>query len=111
MHLQVVIEGAGHIFVGSAARFNDVKAAFCETAFDLALVDIDLADGRTGGLIAEWLRARGCPSMFLTGQDQLAADYSDVSLGTIPKPVSENSLCEALREFSGTTGDAQHLPE
>lgn len=97
LHLQTVIDRAGHVFAGSAARFDDMTAAFAAIEFDLALVDIDLADGRTGGMVAEWLLARGRPSLFLTGQEQLAADYAHLSLGTIPKPVSEESLCQALR--------------
>jgi DNA-binding response OmpR family regulator len=110
IHLQAIIEGAGHVFAGFAVRFDEVKAAFAETDFDLALVDIDLADGRTGASIAQWLQARGRPSLFLTGQDQLTRDYADVSLGTIGKPVSEEKLCEALREF-GTRQDGPGSPE
>ena len=110
MHLQAIIEGAGHEFAGFAARFDDVKAAFAETDFDLALVDIDLADGRTGGSVAQWLQARGRSSLFLTGQEQLTRDYADVSLGTIGKPVSEEKLREALREF-GTRRDGPGSPK
>ena len=96
MHLQAVIEDAGHLFAGSAARFDDLKSAFDVIDFDLALVDFDLADGRTGGLITEWLQARDRPSLFLTGQEQLAAKHSAASLGTIVKPVSEQALRTAL---------------
>jgi DNA-binding LytR/AlgR family response regulator len=99
MQLQVLIEGVGHVFAGSAARFDDVKAAFGATEFDLALVDIDLADGRTGGTVAQWLQVRGRPSLFLTGQEQLAADYADAALGTIAKPISRDKLRKALRDL------------
>jgi DNA-binding response OmpR family regulator len=98
MHLQAVIEDTGHVFAGSAARFDDLSAAFDLTDFDLALVDFDLADGRTGGIIAEWLQARRRPSLFITGQEELAARYETVSLGTIVKPVSEERLRAALRD-------------
>jgi DNA-binding response OmpR family regulator len=96
MHLQAVIEDAGHVFAGSAARFDDLMSAFDLTDFDLALVDFDLADGRTGGLVTEWLQARGRPSLFLTGQEQLAGKHAAASLGTIVKPVSEEALRSAL---------------
>jgi DNA-binding response OmpR family regulator len=99
LDLQMMIEDAGHIYAGSAARFDEVKSAFEQTGFDLALIDIDLADGRTGGLVAQWLQARGKPSFFLTGQDQLAAEYGDISLGTIAKPVAADKLYEKLRKF------------
>jgi DNA-binding response OmpR family regulator len=97
LHLQAVIEDAGHVFAGSAARFQDLRSAFEVTDFDLALVDFDLADGRTGGMIAEWLQARSRLSLFITGQEELAARYETVSLGTIVKPVSEERLRAALR--------------
>ena len=101
MDLQMMIEDAGHIYAGSAARFDEVQAAFAETEFDLALIDIDLADGRTGGAIAEWLKVRGRPSFFLTGQDQLAEEeYAEVSLGTIAKPVAADRLYKQLRDFA-----------
>jgi DNA-binding response OmpR family regulator len=96
MDSEAVTESAGHVFAGSAARSDDAKRAFGILEFDLALIDIDLADGRTGGEVAEWLRARGCPSLFVTGQEQLAEQYAGVSLGIIPKPVSELRLRRAL---------------
>ncbi len=102
LHLQAAIEDAGHVFAGSAARFADVRAAFGGTEFDLALVDLDLADGRTGGMVAQWLHDRGRPSLFLTGQDQLAEHYAEASLGTIPKPVSEHALRAALGDFAAS---------
>jgi DNA-binding response OmpR family regulator len=104
MQLELVIEEAGHVFAGSAARFQDVRAAFDGTDFDLALVDIDLADGRTGGEIAIWLDERGRPSWFITGQEQLADRYERSSLGTIVKPVSERTLRDALDEISRQLG-------
>lgn len=101
MHLEAVIEDSGHVFAGSAARFDEVKTAFDALEFDIALVDIDLADGRTGTDVVEWLRARGKPSLFLTGQEKLAEAHKSQSLGTIIKPVSEDTLRAA---FAGLTG-------
>jgi DNA-binding LytR/AlgR family response regulator len=99
MQLELVIEDAGHIYAGSAARFHDVKTAFDRSAFDIALVDIDLADGRTGGEVAAWLSERGRPSLFITGQEQLARTYEKSSLGTIIKPVSEQQLRDMLNSI------------
>ena len=97
MHLEMLIEQAGHVFVGSAARFEDLRRQFDEIDFDLALIDIDLADGRTGGEIARWLHARGLASLFVTGQEQVAADYADFSLGTVAKPVTADELLSKLQ--------------
>ena len=101
MDLQMLIEDAGHVFAGSAARFDDVKAQFDCVPFDVALVDIDLADGRTGGDIAQWLQQRGRPSLFVTGQEQLAERYSGAAVGTIVKPVDEAKLRTALSAAAG----------
>lgn len=92
LQLQELIEDAGHTYAGSASRFADVVAQFDQVPFDLALVDIDLADGRTGGEIAEWLNARGRLCAFITGQEQIASAYSHASVGTINKPVSDDRL-------------------
>lgn len=101
MDLQMMIEDAGHVFAGSAARFDDVKTQFDRVPFDVALVDIDLADGRTGGDIAHWLQERGRPSLFVTGQEQLAAGYAGAAVGTIVKPVDEATLRTALSSAAG----------
>jgi AmiR/NasT family two-component response regulator len=102
MDLQTLIEDAGHVFVGSASRFVDLKAKFEKTGFDLALVDIDLADGRTGGDAAEWLHARGRPSIFITGQEQVARDYAHAVIGTIVKPIDETRLRTILESVATT---------
>lgn len=96
LHLEMLIADLGHIFAGSAESFASLRSGIENAAFDLALVDIDLADGRTGGEIALWLLARGCPSLFVTGQEQVAETYADISLGVIVKPVTANLLAEKL---------------
>jgi len=95
-HLQLLIEEAGHRFAGLATSFSEVRVLFEQRHFDLALVDIDLADGRTGGDIAEWLKVRGRATLFITGQDELARAFDHLSLGIIAKPVSERELVDAL---------------
>ena len=104
MQLESIIEEGGHRFAGSAARFTDLEAAIGKVDFDVALVDIDLADGRTGGEVAAWLRKRGYPSLFVTGQENVAADYADVSLGIVGKPVEPDRLLRALREVARSIG-------
>ena len=100
MQLEMVIEEMGHIFVGSADRLQDVKSAVERFDFDIALVDIDLADGRTGGEAAQWLESHGKPSLFITGQEQLAGAYEHSSLGMVVKPVSEAELRAIIKEIS-----------
>lgn len=92
MHLEMVVEDAGHQLVGSAASFSEAKALWRELDFDLALVDIDLTDGKTGIDAAEWLRGRGRLCCFVTGQAELAGRYSHLVMAIVPKPIDEAAL-------------------
>ena len=87
-HVEQMIEDAGHTSAGSVASFSELKETFAALRFDAALVDIDLADGPTGPEATAWLHNRGIPAIFVTGQGQLAAQHTDVSLGWIDKPIS-----------------------
>lgn len=95
-HLEQLIEDAGHIFVGSAESFSQLKIDVEIAAIDGALVDIDLADGATGPDVAGWLKALGIPSLFVTGQDDVAARYSDMVRGVIVKPIAAANFAAKL---------------
>ncbi|MDK4713537.1 response regulator [Rhizobium sp. CNPSo 4039] len=100
--IEAMIEDLGHIFAGSAISFADLVKRQDLRGIDGVLVDIDLADGRTGPDAAIWLSEQGIPSIFVTGQEAIAAEYSQVVLATIGKPVSEIELAEKLELFRGT---------
>lgn len=98
-HVEAMIEDLGHIFAGSLASFAELKQRIDSFEMDGALVDIDLADGRTGLAAAAWLRERGIPALFVTGQERLAIEHGGIALGTIAKPVVEEDLAEKLQLF------------
>ena len=91
-YIEQLLEDMGHIFVGGLESFSDLKQGFSGLEFDAALVDIDLADGRTGPSAAAWLLARGVPTIFVTGQEQIADQHRDVSIATIRKPISQEDF-------------------
>lgn len=95
-HLEQLIEDAGHVFVGSADSFSELKADFEAAEIDGALVDIDLADGSTGPEAAAWLKARGIPSLFVTGQEDIAERYSGLTRGVIVKPIASAEFHDKL---------------
>jgi DNA-binding response OmpR family regulator len=99
LHLEMLVEEIGHVFIGSSDSFEDLRSRIDGLDFDVALVDIDLADGRTGGEVATWLNGRNCPSILVTGQEQLAARYADVSVGVIVKPVTADLLARNLKSI------------
>jgi AmiR/NasT family two-component response regulator len=98
-HAEAMIEELGHTFVGFFASFAELQGTFDALDIDGALVDIDLADGRTGPAAAAWLLERGIPSIFVTGQSSVAAEYPQLVLGTITKPMSADDLAEHLQLF------------
>lgn len=98
-HIEAMIEDLGHIFSGSLSSFTELKASFGEFVMDCALIDIDLADGPTGPEAAEWLLNKGVPSIFVTGQAEIAAKYAHISLGTIVKPVADKDMAAKLDLF------------
>lgn len=98
-HVEQMIEDLGHVFVGALDSFDELQKRFASLEFDGALVDIDLADGATGPAAAVWLNERGIPSIFVTGQKQVAAEHGDASLAVIAKPVSSVELAEKLQTF------------
>ncbi len=100
--LEAMIEDLGHIFAGSAMSFTDLVKRQDLGSIDGALVDIDLADGRTGPNAAIWLSQQGIPSIFVTGQEAIAAEYSQAVLAIIGKPVAEIELAEKLELFRHT---------
>lgn len=95
-HVEQMLEDIGHVSAGSLNSFAELREKFQTLTFDAALVDIDLADGRTGPAAAAWLRRRGIPSIFVTGQRQVAAENDGVSLGFIEKPITLADFAEKI---------------
>lgn len=98
-HVEQMIEDLGHVFAGTLDSFAELQKQFDSLEIDGALVDIDLADGSTGPQAAAWLHQRGIPSIFVTGQTQIAARHGDVSLAVITKPISATELAEKIQLF------------
>jgi len=98
-HVETIIEDLGHIFVGSANSFSELVETIGALQVDGVLVDIDLADGRTGPDAAAWLHGRGIPALFVTGQELIAAEFSSAALALVKKPVSIPDLAEKLELF------------
>jgi CheY-like chemotaxis protein len=101
-HLEQIIEDLGHVFAGAAESFADLKAGWPALRMDCALVDIDLADGRTGPEAAAWLSMRNVPVVFVTAQEKVAAQEGGTAVGVISKPVTPASLSAALNAVPRT---------
>jgi len=97
-HVQALVEDLGHVFVCSVNSLCELKG-LDRIEVDGALVDINLADGCTGPEVVAWLRARGIPSIFVTGQERIASEYSQIALGTLLKPIDPLQLSGMLELF------------
>ena len=100
MHLEQMIEDCGHVFVASLESFADLREQFGAMAVDCVLVDIDLADGRTGPDAASWLADRKVAALFVTGQEQLAQELRHLVVGIVPKPLSLRALKAGLDQIT-----------
>lgn len=98
-HIEHLIEDAGHLFLGSADSLAQLQADLETIEIDGALIDIDLADGCTGPEAAAWLKTRGIPSIFVTGQEEMAAQHADLVLGVVIKPISADDLIDKIGLF------------
>jgi CheY-like chemotaxis protein len=99
MHLEQMIEDSGHLFVAALESFSELKEQLGDMTVDCVLVDIDLADGRTGPDAAVWLSDRGIPALFVTGQESLARDLRHLVVGVVAKPVSIGALKAGLEQI------------
>lgn len=94
-----------HLVLGPYPTAHAAEQSLSEVACDLALIDIDLLDGRTGGSLAAELSRRGCPVIFITGQVHIAQKWSQHALGVLPKPVSDKEIKALLYAFEHRSPD------
>src|ERR1700709_523125 len=66
MYLEELLTEMGHQVAGPAARINDALELAREAAFDFAVLDVNLA-GVPSFPVADVLRQRGIPFVFVTG--------------------------------------------
>lgn len=102
-HIEHLLEDAGHVLVGFADSFSQLKADPVAQNIDGALVDIDLADGRTGPDAAAWLKEQGIPSIFVTGQRDVADLYADRAVAVIIKPIVAEDFADKIQRLENRT--------
>jgi CheY-like chemotaxis protein len=96
LNIEDVIRETGGGVVGSAARLCDALTLIETAPWDVALLDVKLAQGEAVYPAAERLQAKGVPFAFLTAWDgEIDARYSDVPV--LRKPFSEAELESCLQ--------------
>jgi len=89
-----LVRSLNHEVVGPVASLRQAKEAAART--DVALVDVRLADGPTGPLVAEHLnREHGVTVVFTTGNPEAVRD-SRYAIGVVQKPYRLEELAEVI---------------
>lgn len=116
MELEFALVEAGHEVVGIAADARQALALAAEMRPDLAIVDINLRDGRTGLSVAQKMASGlGITVLFATAEPDLIPAQFAGACGVVVKPYSSPSVhaavnyCLALREGLDPGPTPQHL--
>ena len=89
----------GHVCIGSADRSDKAREIANAQKPDLALIDLNLADGWTGPDLVEHFQTRGIACAVTSGQTESFKNEGN----TIPifeKPIDERRLAEFIQELS-----------
>lgn len=105
LDLQAILEGEGHEVVGIFDTMAEAREHL-EDRFDYALLDIDVADGKTFGLAAELLQRR-IPFSFVSASrpGEVPAFLREATF--IPKPFEEERILDSIAQAE-PTGDVYH---
>ena len=94
LELSYLLEDLGHHVVGVAACSAEALE-LARTSLDVALVDVNLADGPTGKRVGRELAARGVSVIFTTANPGLLDDVG-AAVGVLPKPYTHQSMAEVV---------------
>ena len=97
MELEALVEDAGHLVVGTAMRCDEAIELARTVRPDLALVDLRLADGGSGLVVAEALKAMpGVMIVFVTANASRLGDDFAGAAGVVVKPFTRAVLTDGL---------------
>lgn len=99
METEMHLEDLGHESMGIVARSSEALARCEASAPDLVLVDLNLADGRTGLDLVAKLKSWGIPSIIMSGETEYL-DGSEDALAVLEKPVHPVLLERTLERVS-----------
>jgi two-component system, response regulator PdtaR len=96
MGLKGELEDGGYRVLELAVRHQEAIALALEVTPDLALVNIDLAEGDDGVALARDLKALGIPVLFISGQPARAKLAMAVAIASLSKPYSASDMVKAV---------------
>ena len=99
LDLEAMLLDLGCMIAGSADKLDDALQMARTSDFDVALLDVNLG-GKRVDPVAEAIRARGIPIVFVTGYGRTAASGL-----VLEKPYDAAALEQILNEALGTGRD------
>ena len=90
------LEDCGYQVLELADRHQEALAIARKVKPDLALVNIDLADGDDGVALARDLKAEGIPVLFISGQPGRARLEKAAAIASLSKPYSPPDMVRAV---------------
>jgi 1,2-diacylglycerol 3-beta-glucosyltransferase len=96
MVLKDELEDGGYRVLELAVGHQEALGFAREIKPDLALVNIDLANGDDGVALAKDLKALGVPVLFISGQPDRARLEKAVAIASLAKPYSAADLVKAV---------------
>jgi two-component system, response regulator PdtaR len=90
------LEDGGYRVLELAIRHQEALGFAREIKPDLALVNIDLANGDDGVALARDLKAIGVPVLFISGQPDRARLEKAVAIASLAKPYSGPEMLKAV---------------
>jgi CheY-like chemotaxis protein len=101
MHLCDILDELGYVVVGPIRTVEDALAAIENQPVDMALLDVNLGNGKTSYPVADKLACLGVPFAFSTGYGEKSLDKRFFDQRVISKPVTDANLRKLLRELQG----------
>jgi CheY-like chemotaxis protein len=100
MMMRDALDDIGFDVTGPVGSLADARIAAIADGIDGAVLDINLA-GEMVFPVADLLRARGVPFIFVTGYDPESIDPKFAGIPVLQKPVSRDALEQVLRDNVG----------
>lgn len=97
MNIEDMLLDLGYEVAGLASRLEPALALAREGAFDIAMLDVNLA-GQASFPVADALKERGIPFLFATGYGIQGITENYRSAPVLQKPFRARDLQEALLE-------------
>lgn len=92
-----ILEDLGFEVVGPSTHLEEAKQQASEQDIDIAFLDVNLGKQKTSRPVAEILRERQIPFVFITAYDRDQISFLGEGDLVIEKPVSSDKLLSTLR--------------